>query len=152
MSVFFLGSAQILVSPAPACLTSAVHRKPPTPGELVILIAGGVMLIASFLDFASNQSAWASGLFPVATLIALYGVVMAGQIALVKFANAALTERVGGFTWEQVDLALAVFALLMSLGWLVSGITQKQIGFWLLLFGSIALVLGALMLQRERAR
>jgi hypothetical protein len=121
-----------------------------TPGEWTIMGAGAVMLIASFLDFASSQNAWASGAFPIVTLIAFYGVLMGAQIAMVKFAGASLPERIAGFSWEQIHLALAVFTLLMSLGWLISGLSHKGIGFWLLLLGSIGLVIGAAMLQRER--
>jgi hypothetical protein len=127
-----------------------VDNKQPTPGEITIMVAGAVMLIASFLDFASDTSSWGSGLFPIATLIAIYGVLMAAQIALAKYANVNLPDRVAGFTWEQVHLLLAVFALLMSLGWLISGISQKGAGLWLLFLGSIALVAGAVMLQRDR--
>jgi hypothetical protein len=127
-----------------------VDNKQPTPGEITIMAAGAVMLIASFLDFAGKTSAWGSGLFPVATLIALYGVLMAAQIALTKFANVNLPDRVAGFTWEQVHLVLAAFALLMSIGWIISGINSKGIGLWLLFLASIALVAGAVMLQRER--
>jgi hypothetical protein len=127
-----------------------VDNKQPTPGEITIMAGGAVMLIASFLDFAGKTSAWGSGLFPIATLIALYGIVMAAQIALTKFANVSLPDRVAGFTWEQVHLLLAVFALLMSIGWIISGINSKGIGLWLLFLGSIALVAGAVMLQRER--
>jgi hypothetical protein len=112
--------------------------------------AGAVMLIASFLDFAASTSSWGTGSFPIVTLIAIYGVLMGAQIAMVKFAGASLPERIAGFTWEQIHLAFGVFALLMSLGWLISGIPQKGIGFWLLFLGSIALVVGAVMLQRER--
>jgi hypothetical protein len=121
-----------------------------TPGEWVIMGAGVVMLIASFLDFAGSNSVWSTGSFPIVTLGAIYGIVMGAQIAIVKFAGASLPQRVAGFTWEQIHLALAVFALLMSLGWLISGLSHKGAGFWLLLVGSIALVVGAVMLQRER--
>jgi hypothetical protein len=127
-----------------------VDNKQPTPGEITIMVAGAVMLIASFLDFAGSTSSWGSGAFPIITLIVIYGVLMALQIALSKYANVNLPDRVGSFTWEQVHLLLAVFALLMSLGWLISGINDKGIGLWLLLLGSIALVVGAVMLQRER--
>ena len=41
------------------------------------MIAGAVMLVASFLTFAGNTSAWGRYLFPVATLLPLYGTVMA---------------------------------------------------------------------------
>jgi hypothetical protein len=121
-----------------------------TPGEWIIMGAGAVMLIASFLDFAGSTSAWGTYLFPVATLSAIYGVLMGAQIAIVKFAGASLPERIAGFTWEQIHLVLAVMALLMSVGWLISGFPSKGIGFWLLLLGSIALTVGAVMLQRER--
>ncbi len=127
-----------------------MDQKQPTPGELTIMIAGAVMLIASFLDFAGDTSSWGSGAFPIVTLIVIYGVLMALQIALSKYANVHFPDRVGTFTWEQVHLLLAAFALLMSLGWLISGIDDMGIGLWLLLLGSIALVVGAVMLQRER--
>jgi hypothetical protein len=127
-----------------------VDKKQPTTGEWVIMGAGGVMLIASFLDFVGKTSAWGSHLFPIATLIVIYGVIMAAQIALTKFASVQLPDRVADFTWEQIHLALSVFALLMSLGWLISGAPSKGIGLWLILLASIALVVGAVMLQRER--
>jgi hypothetical protein len=127
-----------------------VDNKQPTPGEITIMVAGAVMLIASFLDFALERSAWDEFNFPIATLIVLYGIVMALQVALAKFANVNLPDRVAGFTWEQVHLLLSVFALLMSIGWIISGIDKKGIGLWLLFLGSIGLVVGAVMLQRER--
>jgi hypothetical protein len=127
-----------------------VDNKQPTPGEIIIMAAGAVMLIFSFFDFAGSTSAWGSGLFPVATLIAIYGIVMAVQVAVTTFAKVDLPDRVAGFTWEQVHLVLGVFALLMALGWLISGVPDKGIGLWFLLLGSIGLVVGAVMLQRER--
>jgi hypothetical protein len=119
------------------------------------MVAGAVMLIASFLDFVSagdaGTNAWGSGLFPIATLLPLYGVVMAGHIALTKFANVDLPARVAGFTWEQVHLLLGLFALLMGIAWFATDlIADRGIGFWLLFVGSIALAVGAFMLQRER--
>jgi hypothetical protein len=127
-----------------------VDNKQPTPGEITIMVAGAVMLIASFLDFALDTSSWGSGTFPIVTLIPIYGIIMAAQIALTKFANVHIAGRVAGFTWEQIHLVLGLFALLMSLGWIVSGIDEKGLGLWLLLLGSVGLVVGAVMLQRER--
>src|SRR5690242_9706808 len=103
-------------------------NKQPTPGEWVILASGAVMLIASFLDFAGKTSAWGTGAFPIVTLIPIYGVVIAAQIALVVFAGATMPTRVAGFTVKQLDLAFSIFALLMAIGWLISGINQKGIG------------------------
>ncbi|MCU1466783.1 MAG: hypothetical protein QOK12_113 [Mycobacterium sp.] len=125
-------------------------RQSPTPGEITIMAAGAVMIIFSFLHFAADRSAWGSHLFPIATLLPLYGVVMALQIALTKFASLNLPASVLGFTWEQVHLALGAMAALMALGWLVTDYGNKQIGMWFEILGGFALVVGAVLLQRER--
>jgi predicted MFS family arabinose efflux permease len=125
-------------------------RQSPTPAEITIMAAGAVMLVFSFLHFAADRSAWGSHLFPVATLLPLYGLVMGLQIALTKFAGVTLPESVLGFTWEQVHLALGLMAGLMALGWLLTDYGNKQIGMWFEILGGIALVVGAVMLQRER--
>ncbi len=125
-------------------------RQQPTPGEIVIMAAGAVMLVFSFFNFASDTSAWGSGIFPVATLLALYGLIMAAQIALTRFGGANLPSRILGFTWEQVHLALGIMAGLMALGFLLTDITDKQIGLWFEVLGGLALAVGAVMLQRER--
>jgi hypothetical protein len=125
-------------------------RQSPTPGEIIIMAAGAVMIVFSFLHFAADRSAWGSGLFPIATLLPLYGLVMALQIALTKFASVKLPDTVLGFTWEQVHLALGAMAALMAFGWLVTDYGDKQIGMWFEILGGFALVVGAVLLQRER--
>jgi len=82
----------------------------PTPAELTIVIAGGVMLLASFLHFAGGTSVWGRYVFPVAALLPIYGVIMSVQVALTSFAGLKLRRRVFGFTWEQVHLVLGLFA------------------------------------------
>lgn len=125
-------------------------RQPPTPGEIVIMVAGGLMLVFSFLHFAGNTSAWGTGLFPIAALLPVYGLVMALQIALTKFASVNLPGSVLGFTWEQLLLAVGAMAGLMAIGWLLTDYGNKQIGAWIEILGGIALAVGAVMLQRER--
>jgi hypothetical protein len=134
-----------------------------TPANIVILAAGVVMLIASFLAFykvsflghSQSYSAWSTdiGLFGIALLPMLFGVIMAVHVALTAFANVNLPARPLGFTWNQVHLALAVQSLIMMLCFLVrdKSILDFGIGFWLLLLGSIALVVGAVMREREGA-
>jgi hypothetical protein len=122
----------------------------PTTSELIIMIAGAVMLVASFLHFAGDTSAWGRYLFPIATLLPLYGVIMAAQIALTKFASVKLPDQVAGFTWEQVHLVLGLMAGLMAIAWLITDTGDKQIGEWLEVIGGIALAFGAANLQRER--
>ncbi len=130
------------------------ERQQPTPAEIVIMAAGGVMLLFSFLHFAgagsSGRSTWQSPLFPIATLLPLYGLVMGLQIALTRFASVKLPESVLDFTWEQIHLALGLMAGLMAFGWLLTDYGNKQIGEWFEILGGIALVVGAVMLQHER--
>ena len=121
-----------------------------TPGEIVIMAAGGAMLVFSFLYFYGDRSAWGSHLFPVATLLPVYGVVMALQIALTKFAGVELPDSVVGFTWEQLQLTIGAMAGLMAIGWLLTDTGDKQIGQWFEILGGIALLAGAVLLQRER--
>ena len=122
----------------------------PTPGEIVIMASGAVMLIFSFLDFSAKQNAWQRPWFPIATLLPLYGVVMAVQIVIARFANVKLPPRVAGFTWEQLHLALGLMVALMAAGWLITDTGNKNVGLWFEVFGAIGLVVGAFMLQRER--
>ena len=125
-------------------------KTPPTTSELIIMIAGAVMLVASFLDFAYKSSSWSTGAFPIATLLPLYGVIMALQIVLTKFANVNLPDKVVGFTWEQVHLVLGFLAGFMAIGWLITDLSNKGIGLYLEILGGIALAVGAVMMQRER--
>ena len=55
-----------------------------------------------------------------------------------------------GFTWEQIHLSLGLMAGLMAFGWLVTDYGNKGIGAWFQILGGIALVVGAVLLQRER--
>jgi hypothetical protein len=129
-----------------------VDNQKPTTGELTIMIAGAVMLIGSFFSFYSHfsSSAWSKGLFPVATLLPLYGVVMAGQIALTKFAGVKMPDKVGGLTWEQLHLALAIFAALIALSYLLIDNPGLSGGVFIELIAAAGLVYGAVMLQKER--
>jgi hypothetical protein len=146
----------------------AVDSKKLTPAEIVILAAGVVVFVFSFLPFykipsisvagitargGGNLSAWSKGLFPVATLIALFGLIMAAQIAVAKFASVRLPERVLTFTWEQVHVALGLFAALLAICYLIvdKGGADFGFGFFLELIGAVALAVGAIMLQVERA-
>ena len=127
------------------------------PANIVILAAGAVMLIGSFLDFYTfghaSASAWSSGVFGIATVVVLCGVVMAAQIAVSTFANGVtLPDTVLGLSWNQIHLALAVYAALMMIGWLLLKFPvslDRGIGFWLMFLGSAGLVVGAVMLRNE---
>ena len=130
-----------------------MDKSQPTTAELAILISGAVMLIGSFISFYGSPgtwSAWSSFMFPVATLLPLYGVLMAAQIALTKFANVTLPEHVAGFTWEQIHLVLAFFSALLAICFLVAKNTSLSAGIFIELIAAAGLVYGAVMLQKER--
>jgi hypothetical protein len=124
--------------------------KSPTPAELTILVAGGVMLVASFLDFRGDTSVWGKYVFPVAALLPIYGLIMAVQVALTALVGMRLPARVAGFTWEQIHLVLGLMAGLMAVSWLVTNSGKKPIGQWLEIAGGVALAIGAIRMQRER--
>ena len=125
-------------------------KSAPTSGELTILIAGSVMLVASFLTFAFGSSAWGRFNFPLTTILPLYGVIMAAHIAVTKYAAVNLPPRVLGYTWEQIHLVLGLLAGFMAIGWFVTNVGTRGVGMWIEVIGGIALAAGAVTLQRER--
>jgi hypothetical protein len=127
-----------------------VGNKSPTPAELTILVAGGVMLFASFLEFRIGTSVWGKYVFPVAALLPIYGLIMAVQVALTALMRLRLPARVVGFTWEQVHLVLGLMAGLMAIAWLVTDTGEKPFGQWIEIAGGVALAVGAVRMQRER--
>jgi hypothetical protein len=142
------------------------EHKNPTPAEITIMAAGAVGLIFSFFDFykieirlgsqsfgGDSVNVWSSGLFPVAALMVVFIVVMAVQVALAKFANVAMPRMPLGFTWEQVHLVLGAVATLYALAYLFvdKGSASFGIGYWFILAGCVGALVGAVLLQRERA-
>ena len=130
-----------------------MHNTKLSPADIVILAGGAVMLIGSFLAFYTiggsiSDNAWSSGLFGIATVVVLCGVVMAGQVGLSKLAtNVNVPDHVLGLTWDQVHLALGFQATIMMLAYLVQNHAGAGlgIGFWFMLLSAIALFVGAIM-------
>jgi len=125
-------------------------RVQPTTGEIVILVAGAVMLLASFLHFSAGRSSWSTPWFPIVTLLPVYGALMAAEIVVHRVINVRLPARVAGFTWDQMLLALGVMAALMAIAWMFTDTPAKQIGYWFEISGGIVLAVGASMTLRER--
>ncbi len=124
-------------------------RTQPTPGEVIIVLAAAAMLLFSFIAFADGVSSWGSGVFPLATLLPLYGILMAGAL-VAEFAGANLPRTVVGFSWPQLQLAFGLMAGVLAIGFALANIREKQAGLWLEVLGGLALAVGAVMLQRER--
>src|SRR5262245_3271405 len=120
------------------------------------MASGAVALIFSFFDFykvdspfggSSGSSAWASGLFPIATYIPIIGVIMGVGVALTVFAGTTMPDKVVGFTITQLHLILGFFALLIGVGFLIrnKGGADFGVGFWFLLIASVGLFVGAIL-------
>jgi len=136
-----------------------VNRKL-APANIVILTAGVVMLIGSFLSFytfsgfggTATFSAWSGasgfGIFGIATVAVLCGVVMAAQVGITTFANGVrVPDQVLGLGWDQIHLALGFQAALTMLAFLArsKGTLSFGLGFWFMLLAGIALMVGAIM-------
>jgi hypothetical protein len=122
----------------------------------VIVAAGAVDLLFSFFPWykfgSAGRSAWSSGLFPLATLVPLLGLVMLAQVLVDKLSVAHLPRRVGDFTWEQIHLVAAVGAAVIVFCFLLLDRSPAGLGFgfYFDLVAVAALVAGAVMLRRER--
>ena len=105
-----------------------MNRRKLTPADIIIVAAGAIMLIGSFLTFYKSEAngvsvaeanAWDQGLFLVATLPALLGVLMALQIVLQVFGNITMPNRMLGLTWDQFHVVVAFQAALLMVAFLV---------------------------------
>lgn len=129
-----------------------------TPAQTVIIASAAVALIGSFLPWIDvsfggaslTRTAWSDGLFPTFTWIALFGLVMAGQVLLATFTTTSLPDEVGGFTWRQIHLVLSGVCALLAVSFLIAG-DQLGIGFFLSLLAAAGLLIGAIMLGNEPA-
>lgn len=131
-------------------------RRNPTPAEIVTMAGGGVAFIFSFLPFwtisfrglgSSNTSAWGSGVFPVATLIAVFALIAGVEAALDVF-GVSLPERVLSFTKTQLILVFGFFATVLAAAFLIQdrGGASLGFGYYFMLLGSIATLVGGIML------
>ena len=121
----------------------------PTPAEIAILAGAGVTLIGSFLDCIANTSAWGTGAFPIVTLIPLYAVAIGAAVAILRWGNLDVPERVAlGLTWRQLHLALGALAFVMALFWIIAAF-HTGIGLWLMLLGTASCTVGAYMRMQE---
>jgi hypothetical protein len=128
-----------------------------TPPAIVALASGIIMFLASIggwvtfeiLDEKTSLSPWTSrfGLFPVALFVPLAGLVTAAIVAIRLFAKDKVPSDIAGFSLLQIQQVLAVFTLLLALGYLIMDKEGASLGFgyWLNLLGAIGLVAAAVM-------
>ena len=100
-----------------------------------------------------SYNAWSGevGLRPLSTLPAIFGVLMAVQIGLTKLANVKFPDKVLGLGWGQIHIAFGFNAFLIMLAFLLRDKDPLDFGFgfWLMLLGSLALLVGAVLYSRE---
>jgi hypothetical protein len=150
--------SQIPPSPPPPGPGASRTNRTPNPAEIVVLAGAGVVLIFSFLAFYSasfgdaSLNAWDTGLFPVATLIVLFAVA-AGVLVGLGLLGASVPDRILSFTRAQLLLVCGAFATLQSVAYMILDQPGADlgIGFWFMLLGSIAVLVGAIMMLRETA-
>ena len=125
-----------------------------TVGEMVIVGSAAVSLLFSFFPWYEDSSAWASGLFPLATLVPILALVMLVQVLVDKLSVASLPSRIGDFTWEQIHLVAAIGAAVIVFCFLLldRGGADLGLGFYFNLLAAAGLVTGAVMIRRERSR
>ena len=130
-----------------------------TTAQIVILACGVVAFIASFLPWVSidlgrfgdaSYNAWDGDVmyWPTFWWVGIFGLVMALQVGLTAFTSVNLPDRPLGFTWPQIHLVLGIFAVILTVSFLIGG-DEHGIGFWISLLASIGLVVGAVMLEKE---
>jgi hypothetical protein len=143
-----------------------VANKNPTPGEITVMAGGAVALIFSFFDFYTSDSVtvagrtfegasatvWSNGLFPVATLMVLFAVIAGALVAVGRFSGTGLRTLPMGFSWEQLYFILGLVATIYAIAYLIvdKGGLSFGVGFWFVLIGCIATLVGAALIARER--
>lgn len=136
-------------------------KRQPTIPDLLSGIGGIVTFLFSFLGFigaefggfSSSTNAWGSGLFPLATIPAVLGLVTAGHVALRLVADVKLPEKVLTFTWPQIVATWGITSVAIVGSYLVmdKGGASLRIGGVLMLLGTIAMAVGAVLVLLDKA-
>jgi hypothetical protein len=132
-------------------------------GDKIMLIAGPLLLIDSFLNWYSvkacfldvcasaSRSGWQSPGALWSILAVLIGVLLSGGIAAMNFANVKMPALPQGLTWARVDLGAAVAAAVFILLKLLGESSHLAYGFFIGIILVAALVVGAFLnFQAER--
>ena len=132
-------------------------KNQPKPGQIVLMASGAVMLIFSFFAFVSlnafgaskDFSAWSGdAFFPLSWWPVLFGVIIAGVVAVGVFADVKLPSEVLTFNWKQIYFVLAFTSFVILVSFLLfdfSNSFDRGIGYWFMLLASIGLIVGSVM-------
>ncbi len=120
-------------------------KRQPTVADIVMVIGGVVTFIFSFLDFFEGENAWATGLFPVTTIIAVLGLAMVVFVLLDLLAGFHLPDFLT-FNYKQMYVTWGITAGVFMLAWLILDTpADKKAGLYLMLIGSLAMAVGAIL-------
>ena len=89
--------------------------------QIMAMIGGAVLLLSTFLDWFSvgnfGENGWDTSLWGLQGIfVALIGLAIGGGVAAQAFGGVTLPERIIGFTHDQLHLALALGAFLITFG------------------------------------
>jgi hypothetical protein len=119
-----------------------------TLSGLLVGVGGAITFLFSFLDFAGESgygfNAWDTDAFAFATTLpAVLGLVAAVWVGL-EIAGVKLPDEVLTFNAAQLKATWGIAAAGIMLSWF-SANENKAAGFWLMLLGSLAMAVGAIL-------
>jgi hypothetical protein len=110
-------------------------RREPTLGQIMVMAAGVLMFIWSFLAWygspGGSANAWSTttipGLVLTGTWVPLLSLAIAVLVAIKAFGS-GLPDRVWGFSWAQLSVVVGFFDVLVTFGFLVANRSLGAIG------------------------
>ncbi len=133
-------------------------------GEKIILIAGPLLFIDSFLKWYSvsfeafgfsasvSRSGWQSPGALWSILAVLIGLVMCGLVVAIRFGNVKLPELPQGVTWARLHLGLGGAAVLFVLVKFINESSSLSYGFYIGIILALALAAGGFLLFQEEQK
>ncbi len=129
-----------------------------TLGEKIIVAAGVVLLIDSFLPWYSidisifhfSRNGWQAPNSFLSVLAILIGIAMAAQVLVARLGSVNMPDKVGSLGWGMVDLiAGAVAFLFVIIKWL-NNTDWTAYGLYIGIIATAALAFGGFTVAKER--
>ena len=144
---------QILQSNLKGVIFMITARRELTLGQIMVMAAGVLMFIWSFLDWYSSPgfgaNAWSTTTFPglvlTGTWVPLLSLAIAVLVAIKAFGS-GLPDRAWGFSWAQLSMVVGLIDVLITFGFLVANRTVGTIGTLSLGIGLILSFITALVM------
>ncbi len=126
-------------------------------GEKVIVVAGALLLIASFLPwyrvsafgFTASAHGWEAPNAIWSILAVFVGLAMAGAVVLKTFTDVQLPADIGGQSWGRVYLGGGVLAVLLVVIKFIAENSNLSYGFYVGLLATLGLAAGGALMYRD---